>query len=72
MSERWEVAYGCLVDKVEAISPEAAEYLRGEAKNLSCFCPSGDLAEAFTWQCSPQGPEFWAEIYEKLNYVKQF
>lgn len=56
-----------LIDKVEKINPEAAEYLRTEVPKLPSFnAGRKDLITLFLWNDSPQGREYWNNIWKQL------
>lgn len=45
---------------------EASDYLEDQAQKLDSFVSSEYLLEAFDWEESLQGFEFWEEIYNEL------
>jgi len=57
--------YEQLVEKVRNISEEAAAYMEGPAKELEGFAADGELIACFVFGTTPQGHEFWWEIYKK-------
>lgn len=59
-------AHKRLIEQVSLIDPLAAEYIRTDARELSCFCESSRLSGVFTWGRTPQGQRFWREIHLKL------
>lgn len=38
-----------------------------EKINLGCHPDEDDLERAFVWALSPQGGEYWKNLFEKLN-----
>jgi hypothetical protein len=61
--------YKTLILRVETISPEAAEYLRTDANELTSFSIGGDLKSVFVWSESPQGNHFWWTIADQLEQL---
>lgn len=59
--------YEELCKRVEVIDKKAAEYMRGDARNLNCFAESDDIAECFEWKCTAQGCQYWKNIENILN-----
>ena len=53
-----------LVEAVEKIDQEAAKYLR---ENVEYDYKDGDIASLFPWDLTPQGQDYWMDIYEKLS-----
>ena len=61
------MSYEDLCKRVEKIDPEAAEYMRGEAKKLPDFSEYSNINDCFYWINTPQGFNYWWGIEEKLN-----
>jgi hypothetical protein len=61
-----EQAYLALIERVRKISPEAAEYMEGDARKLPTFQADDRLGHAFHWQDTPQGDTFWWGINWEL------
>ena len=60
--------YEALTDRVAKIDKGAARYMRKHAPHdLNCFCYYGELNGCFVWCDTPQGHDFWENIYDKLN-----
>lgn len=57
-----------LIEKVRSIDTDAAAWLENEADKLAGdeFI-HGDLNEWFIWMDSPQGYEFWKNIFIKIG-----
>lgn len=66
-----EIKYARLITAVREIDPEAADFLESqEVRSITAragFCLSDDLSDAFHWASSPQGMEYWAGLYRKLQ-----
>ena len=62
-----EKEYLELVGEVQKIDPNAAVYMLTEAKKLDDFIYNRSLYNVFTWADTPQGWEYWSDIYEKLD-----
>ena len=58
--------YEELIQQVEAFGPEAAEYLRTDARQLEGFSDSSKLDQCFVWEYTPQGHDYWDNICFKL------
>lgn len=56
-----------LCNAVEKIDKDAAEYLRGDAKNLRFFRESNRLNCCFGWLESPQGFDYWDNINKQIG-----
>lgn len=59
--------YKELTDKVAKIDKGAARYMREQAPALKDFVYDGELINCFTWNYTPQGYDYWGNIYDKLN-----
>lgn len=60
--------YKELTAKVSKIDKSAAKYMREQApKELRDFVYCGELNSSFIWGDTPQGHDFWENIYDKLN-----
>ena len=63
-------AHKSLVAKVRKVNREAANWLRDEAPKMDSFIPTSSLSYAFEWDASPQGDEYWSNIFKKVyGYV---
>jgi|LGOV01.1.fsa_nt_gb hypothetical protein len=61
-------AYVKLVAQVKVLDPDAATYLMVEAPTADIdFDYTGSLIEAFDWDRTPQGIQYWDNIYESLG-----
>lgn len=60
-----------LIKRVEAIDPEAAEYVKNEAPKLQGYdCRNHEdhaLNTLFAWEDTPQGANFWLELHELID-----
>ena len=59
--------YEALMAKVAKIDKGAARYMRKHAPNLKDFVYDRELVCCFVWDDTPQGHDFWENIYDKLN-----
>lgn len=59
-----------LIQQVEAIDPEAAEYLRTEARELESFTECAVLNGVFIWDDSPQGHDYWNDLYTQVYAIE--
>lgn len=69
MKSKDEEAFSKLVQEVSIIDSEAARILSDEIpldKNVN-FIHDGDLSFSFIWESSPQGFDYWDDIYTKLG-----
>lgn len=66
----WPMKFCGLVAKVHAIDPKAAGWLYNEAPRLPGFKATGDLRGCLTWDDTPQGGLYWADIAETLTKLK--
>ncbi len=64
---RREIEYVNLIERVREIDPEAAEYLSGPARELREFTPCRDIVSLFLWSDTPQGPEYWNALSNRLR-----
>lgn len=63
-----KVYYEALTAKVFKIDKSAARYMREQApKELRDFVYCGELNSSFIWGDTPQGHNFWENIYDKLQ-----
>ena len=70
MAKKMNPAHKSLVAKVRKVNREAANWLRDEAPKMDSFYPSSRLLYAFVWRDSPQGHEYWSDVFEKVyGYV---
>lgn len=58
--------YEVLIDKVAKIDKDASDYLRKAPYELKCFRYHGKLNSCFVWYDTPQGHDYWENIYKKL------
>jgi hypothetical protein len=69
LHEDREEEFKKLCERVERINPEAAKYLRecpeGEGPGQCMRC--GNLQVVLAWHDTPQGFDYWDEIYLILN-----
>jgi len=57
-----------LVKKVSKINKGAARYMRKRApKEVSSFAYYGELNGCFIWCDTPQGHDFWEDIWRRLE-----
>jgi hypothetical protein len=57
-----------LIEKIEKIDPEAAEYLRGDAHKLESFVSNINyLTGIMSWCETPQGWDYWNDIRNILD-----
>lgn len=59
--------YEDLIARVAEIDPDAAEYMRTEARELPDFEGGGFLSIAFSWCDTPQGYRFWEALGLQLG-----
>jgi len=59
--------YKTLTAKVAKINEGAARYMRKGAKELKSFSYDDKLDGCFVWDDTPQGHDFWEDIYDKLK-----
>ncbi len=57
------VGYNLMLEKIAAVSPEAAAYARFQAPTLSSFFFHSKLMHAFAWGETPQGSDYWQDIF---------
>lgn len=62
-------AYIELTAMVSKINKGAARYMRKHAPNLKCFSYTDELNGCFVWYDTPQGHNFWEEIWWKVRRV---
>jgi len=58
------------IGKVSKIDISAAQYLRDIAcleQDIEKFDYDADISQCFYWYDTPQGFDFWENIYERLN-----
>lgn len=58
--------YLALCDRVEALNPVAAMYMREEAPKLNSFSAKDKLTVVFNWSSTPQGSDYWADLSRRL------
>lgn len=60
-----------LIEKVGWISPAAAAYLSGDAKELEsyhCDESGNSVISIMVWSETPQGHDFWSDIHDIVGY----
>jgi hypothetical protein len=62
--------YEGLIKRVAKIDEEAAEFLKTEMPKLEGFEDRGNLSGVIVWDDTPQGHEYWHEIYMELPPLK--
>ena len=60
-----------LIDIVEMIDPDAAHYLRNDARELGDFKEADTVILCFTWANTPQGHDYWARIHINVRKFKR-
>ena len=60
-------SYEALTDRVAKIDKGAARYMRKHAPDLKDFVYDSELVCCFYWADTPQGHDFWENIYNKLK-----
>lgn len=66
MSKRLD--YHKMVQRVLAVDEAAAKYLLDkDIKTIGGYKRSGDLESCFLFGDSPQGFEYWSNIYKKIG-----
>lgn len=56
-----------LIAEVEKINPEAAEYMRTDARNINGFKENGDLDSCFVFDVTRQGFDYWEDVCIKIG-----
>lgn len=56
-----------LCSNIRGIDTEAAIWVYNEAPKMRSFQYTDDLLDAFTWNESPQGADFWCDIQIKMQ-----
>jgi len=59
--------YTQLVERVRAVNEEAATYMNFQAPALASFQQSSKLPHAFAWDSTPQGQDFWLDIFLAID-----
>jgi hypothetical protein len=68
MAKKMHPMHKALVAKVRKVNREAANWIRDEAHKIKMFnAHTDDLKESFTWYFSPQGRNYWKDIFEKIG-----
>lgn len=70
VSEKDLEEYDKLIEQVDEVSEEAADYLRGlldKGLTENEFSPCRFLAACIVFRNTPQGLNYWWDIQEKLN-----
>jgi len=62
--------YEELCNRVEKIDKDAADYMRGDARNIDCFAESDDISACFEWERTAQGWQYWKNIEDLLDDLK--
>lgn len=62
--------YEKLITKLKEIRPDAVDAINSIKCNISVTenskSPSAALAQLFNWSSSPQGLQYWWEVYKEL------
>lgn len=61
------------LEKIRKIDAEAAEYIENEVipryGGFDYLKPGNSLLSHFIWSLTPQGRDYWFDIWEKLNGI---
>ena len=59
--------YEELIEVVDMFDPDAAQYLRTDARKLSHFDAYESLSICFSWRDAPQGYDYWCNLNIKVR-----
>ena len=60
-------AYTLLVERVRTVDAKAAAFMQFQAPAMQHFMYSGKLFHAFPWSLTPQGADYWMDLFVKMG-----
>lgn len=61
-----KAGYTLLVERVRSFNKEAAVYMHFQAPTLVGFQYNSKLMHAFDWSSTPQGVDYWTQVFDDL------